>query len=221
MIVTSIYLVVDGFFISNFAGKTAFSAVNLVIPVLMILGTVGFMFGAGGTALVAKTYGEGDRDRANRYFSLLVYVAFATGAVLGVIGFAFARPISELLGADGEMLGNAVTYSRIISLALPFFVLEVMFQNFFSAAEKPTLGLAITLLAGLTNVALDAVLVVFFRLNISLSERRLQAFFLRSSVRLFLIFISAARTAAFLGYAKRALTDGRYLRSWQTALPSL
>lgn len=160
MIFTSIYTVVDGFFVSNFAGKTPFAAVNLIMLVLLILGTVGFMFGTGGTAIVAKTCGEGDIKRANSYFSLFVYVAFAAGVVLAVLGIIFARPIAEVLGASGQLLSDCVVYARIILLALPFFVLQMMFQSFFVAAEKPNLGLGVTITSGVTNMLLDAVLVL-------------------------------------------------------------
>lgn len=159
MIFTSIYLVVDGFYVSNFAGKTSFAAVNLIMPILMILGTVGFMFGTGGTALVAKTYGEGNKEKANRYFSLFIYVAFAIGIVLAFLGFIFIRPVASLLGAEGTLLDNCTLYARIILVALPFYILQVMFQSFFSAAEKPMLGLVVTISAGMTNIILDAVLV--------------------------------------------------------------
>lgn len=160
MIFTSIYSVVDGFFVSNFAGKTPFAAVNLIMPVLMILGTVGFMFGTGGTAIVAKTYGEGDKEKANRYFSLFVYIAFALGVLLAGIGIVCIRSIASMLGADGALLENCVLYARIVLAALPCFVLQVMFQSFFVAAEKPILGLSVTVTSGLTNILLDAVLVV-------------------------------------------------------------
>lgn len=160
MIFTSIYSVVDGFFISNFAGKTPFAAINLIYPFLMILSTVGFMFGTGGSAIVAKTLGEGDRDKGNEYFSLFVYVAAALGVVFAVLGIAFIRPIAALLGAEGEMLENAVLYARIILLALPFNVLQLLFQSFCVAAEKPKFGLTVTVLSGLTNMVLDAVLVI-------------------------------------------------------------
>lgn len=160
MIFSSIYGVVDGFFISNYAGKTPFAAVNLIMPVLMILGTIGFMFGTGGTALVAKTYGEGDKEKANRYFSLFVYVAFVLGTILSTLGFIFIRFISSKLGATGELLENCVVYARIILLALPLFVLQVMFQSFFVVAEKPHIGLIITITSGVTNMILDAVLVI-------------------------------------------------------------
>lgn len=158
MIFSSVYGVVDGFFVSNFAGKTPFAAVNLIMPVLMILGTVGFMFGTGGTAVVSKTYGEGKSDKANRYFSLFVYTAFAIGILLAVLGIAFIRPIAMMLKAEGLLLENCVLYARIILAALPFFVLQVMFQSFFVAAEKPHLGLAVTVASGLSNMILDALL---------------------------------------------------------------
>ncbi len=160
MVFTSVYGVVDGFFVSNFAGKTPFSAVNLIMPFLMILATVGFMFGTGGTAIVAKTLGEGDKEKANKYFSLFVYVAFALGVIFAILGIVFIRPVSALLGAEGELLENCVVYARIILAALPFYVLQLLFQSFFPAAEKPQLGLAVTVSAGVTNMVLDAVLVI-------------------------------------------------------------
>ena len=160
MVFTSIYGVVDGFFVSNFAGKTPFTAVNLIMPVLMIVATVGFMFGTGGTAIVAKTMGEGDREKANRYFSLFVYFAFGTGVVLAVAGIVFIRPIAVFLKAEGELLENCVTYATIILCALPFYVLQLLFQSFFVTAEKPHLGLAVTISSGVTNMVLDAVLVI-------------------------------------------------------------
>ncbi|MCI8413851.1 MAG: MATE family efflux transporter [Clostridia bacterium] len=159
MIFTSVYGIVDGFFVSNFVGKTPFAAVNFIMPFLMILGTVGFMFGAGGSALVAKTLGEGKREEANRIFSLIVYVSAALGVVLGVLGILFIRPLARLLGAEGEMLAGCVQYGRIILIAIPLFILQMEFQSFFITAEKPTLGLVFTLAAGITNIVLDAVFV--------------------------------------------------------------
>ncbi len=160
MVFASIYSVVDGFFVSNFAGKTPFAAINLIYPFLMIMSTIGLMFGTGGSAIVAKTFGEGDREQANRYFSLFVYVTLALGIVFGALGFIFIRPIAALLGAEGEMLENAVLYARIILLALPFNVLQLLFQSFFVTAERPKLGLAVTVSSGVTNMVLDAVLVM-------------------------------------------------------------
>ncbi len=160
MIFTSLYMVVDGFFVSNFAGKTPFAAVNLIMPLINIFATVGFIFGTGGSAIVAKTFGEGNKEQANQYFSLFVYVAFALGLILAVVGFVFIRPIASLLGAEGMMLENACLYARIILLALPFNILQVFFQTFFITAEKPQLGFAVTISSGLTNMVLDAVLVI-------------------------------------------------------------
>lgn len=159
MIFTSVYGVVDGFFVSNLAGKTPFAAVNLIMPFLMIVATVGFMFGTGGTALVAMSFGEGDSERANRLFSLFTYTAFSVGVILAVLGILFLRPIAMLLGAEGELLDNCMTYGRIILAALPFYVLQLLFQSFFVTAEKPKLGLTVTVLSGVTNMVLDAVLV--------------------------------------------------------------
>ena len=160
MIFTSIYGIVDGFFVSNFTGKTPFAAVNLVWPLMMIFATVGFMFGTGGTAIVSKLFGEGDKERANRCFSLFVYVTFGLGVAFAVLGIVFMRPISRLLGAEGELLEHCVVYGRIILTALPFTVLQYLFQSFSVTAEKPQLGLSVTLAAGATNMVLDAVLVI-------------------------------------------------------------
>ncbi len=162
MIFTSIYGVVDGFFVSNFAGKTAFSAVNFIMPFLMILGTVGFMFGTGGGALIAKAIGEGERKKANELFSLFIYLTVGLGVFFSVIGILLIRPIAVLLGAQGEMLNECVKYGRIILIALPAFMLQLEFQSFCSTAEKPNLGLIATLCAGVTNMVLDALFVAVF-----------------------------------------------------------
>lgn len=159
MIFTSIYGVVDGFFVSNFVGKTPFAAVNIIYPFLMILGSVGFMFGTGGSALIARYMGEGDSKRANRTFSLIIYFSIGLGVLLSVLGIIFIRPIAALLGAQGQLLEDAVIYGRIILLANPAFILQMQFQSFFITAEKPQLGLAVTLAAGVTNMVLDALLV--------------------------------------------------------------
>ncbi len=160
MIFTSIYGVVDGFFVSNFAGKTQFAAVNLLMPFLMIISTIGFMFGTGGSAIVAKEFGKGNPELANKLFSLFVYVAFLVGVILAVLGMIFIRPISSFLGASGELLENCVIYGRVILISLPFFVMQLLFQSFFVTAEKPKLGLMVTIVAGVTNMILDAVLVL-------------------------------------------------------------
>jgi len=156
MIFTSVYGVVDGFFVSNFVGKTPFAAVNFIMPFLMILGAVGFMFGTGGSALIAKTMGEGDTHRAKRLFSLFVYTTAVCGIVIGILGIMMIRPLAAFLGAEGEMLENCVTYGRVILIALPFYMLQYEFQSYFATAQKPQLGLAVTIASGLTNMLLDA-----------------------------------------------------------------
>ena len=166
MIFTSIYSVVDGFFVSNFVGKTPFAAVNFIMPFLMILGAFGFMFGTGGSALISKTMGEGDNEKAKRIFSLLVYVSIGCGVVIAVLGIIFIRPVAALLGAEGVMLENCVLYGRIILAALPAFMLQYEFQSFFVTAEKPHLGLVVTIAAGVTNMVLDALLVAVFSLGL-------------------------------------------------------
>ena len=166
MIFTSIYCVVDGFFVSNYAGKTAFAAINLIMPVLMVLGALGFMLGAGGSALVAKTLGEQNNKKANEIFSFLIYVSIVLGVLLGVGGIIFIKPLAVFLGAEGELLGLCVVYSRIILIALPFFMLQNMFQSFLVTAEKPNLGFAVTVIAGVANIVLDALFVVVFEWGI-------------------------------------------------------
>lgn len=167
MVFTSIYGVVDGFFVSNFVGKTPFAAVNFIMPFLMILGAFGFMFGTGGSALVSKTLGEGDREKANRLFSLITYVSAGLGVVVAVLGIIFIRPIAQLLGADGTMLDDCVVYGRIILAALPAYMLQQEFQSFFVTAEKPELGLASSVAAGVTNMVLDALFVAVFRWGVA------------------------------------------------------
>lgn len=159
MIFTSIYSVVDGIFVSNFAGKTPFAAINLIMPLLIVTGAPGFMVGTGGSAIVAKTMGQGKPELAKRYFSFLVCAAAVGGAAVGWLGAVFARPVASALGAKGEILEYCVVYARIILAANPFFILQNVFQSFFVTAEKPKLGLYITVGAGLTNIVLDALLV--------------------------------------------------------------
>ena len=159
MVFTSIYSVVDGLFVTNFVGKTAFAAVNLIMPFIMILGTLGFMMGAGGSALVAKTRGEGDDARANAYFSMIVYVTLGAGALLALVGFAFMEDVARLLGANGDMLPVCVLYGRISMLSLPLFMLQYTFQVLASTAGKPKVGLYTTLASGISNMVLDFVFI--------------------------------------------------------------
>jgi putative MATE family efflux protein len=169
MIFTSIYGVVDGYFVSNFAGKEPFAAVNLIMPFIMVVATVGFMFGTGGTALVSKTFGEGDPERANRYFSLFVYASFILGVLFSVLGIIFLRPISRLLGAEGTLLDNCVVYGTIVIAAMPFFILQLLFQSFFVAAEKPNLGFWVIVAGGVANMIGDALLVTLLPQELKLT----------------------------------------------------
>ena len=163
MIFTSIYGVVDGFFVSNFVGKTSFAAVNFIFPVIMLLGALGFMFGTGGSALVAVTIGLGNKDKAQSFFSMTVYISFVVGVILSAISFFVLPYIAGLLGAEGQMLTDSVMYGRIIICSLPFFMLQYEFQSFFITAEKPNLGLYTTLLSGITNMVLDALFMAVFK----------------------------------------------------------
>lgn len=166
LVFTSIYGVVDGFFVSNFVGKTSFTAVNFIMPFLMILGSFGFMFGTGGGALIAKTLGEGKGEKANSLFSLIIYTSIASGVFLAVFGIFFVRPIAAALGAEGQLLEDSVVYGRIILAALPAYILQYEFQCLFATAGKPTLGLYVTIAAGFTNMILDGLFVAVFHLGI-------------------------------------------------------
>lgn len=167
MVFTSIYGVVDGLFVSNFAGKTAFASVNLVMPFVMILGGMGFMIGTGGTALVSKILGEGDPDTANRTFSMMVLFTLALGIVLSAAGIVFMRPVSRFLGATDAMMDDCVLYGRIVTGFTFAFMLQNVFQSFFIAAEKPKLGLKVTVAAGLANMVLDALFIAVFNWGVA------------------------------------------------------
>lgn len=159
MVFTSIYGVVDGYFVSNYTGKTPFAAVNLIMPFLMILGGVGFMFGTGGGALIAKTMGEGKAEKADKLFSMTVYASILCGLVLTAVGLLFLRPFARLMGAEGELLENSLLYGTINLIALPFYILQYEFQCLFATAEKPKLGLYVTVASGVANMVLDWLLV--------------------------------------------------------------
>ncbi len=163
LVFTSIYGVVDGFFVSNYVGKTPFTAVNFIMPFLMMLGCVGFMFGTGGGALIAMTLGQGKEEKARSLFSLIVYVSGILGIVLAVLGLILLRPLATLLGAEGQLLEDSLTYGRIILLAIPAYILQYEFQCLFATAEKSTLGLYVTIAAGCTNIVLDALFVAVLR----------------------------------------------------------
>lgn len=162
MIFTSIYGVVDGYFVSNYTGKTPFAALNLIWPYIMVMGSIGFMFGTGGSALVAKTMGEGDNKKANEQFSLITYTSIILSIIIGAVSFIFMNQIATVLGAEGELLKHSVLYGRILCLAVPFYVLQFEFQSFFVTAEKPNLGLYMTLMCGITNMILDWLFIAVF-----------------------------------------------------------
>lgn len=162
MVFTSIYGVVDGLFVSNYVGKTPFAAINLVMPFIMILGGIGFMIGTGGSALVSKTLGEGDKEKANRYFTMMIYFSIICGVAASIIGFVFIRPISYLLGATEAMIDDCVDYGRMIFLFTTAFMMQNVFQSFLVTAEKPKLGLLATVGAGVTNMGLDALFIAGF-----------------------------------------------------------
>ena len=167
MVFTSIYGVVDGLFISNFVGKTAFAAVNLIMPVPIALGAVGFMVGAGGSAIVAKTLGEGDEKRAKEYFTMLVVFAVTLGVILTAAGQLLLEPVARALGATDDMMAHCMTYGRILLVSLTFFLLQNVFQNLLVTAEKPKIGLAVIVAAGCTNMALDALFVAVFKWGVA------------------------------------------------------
>ena len=166
MVFTSIYGVVDGVFVSNCVGSDAFAAVNLIMPIIMILGSVGFMIGTGGSAIVSKTLGEGKKEKANEYFSMLVYLCVVSGVILSVIGIIFTGPIAVLLGAKGSIAKDCVTYGRTVFFMLTGLFLQNAFQSFLVVAEKPKLGLFVTLLAGFTNMFLDFLFVYVLRFGV-------------------------------------------------------
>lgn len=167
MICTSLYSIVDGFFVSNFVGKTAFAAVNLYMPLMMGMGSFGFMIGAGGSAIISKTFGEGKKQLANEYFSMLIYITILFGIFCSILAFLFLKPIILLLGAEGELVSHAMTYGRILLLSQMAFMLQNVFQFFLTVAEKPQLSLKISILSGITNGILDFVFIVVFQWGIA------------------------------------------------------
>ena len=167
MVFTSIYGVVDGLFVSNFVGKTSFAAINLVMPFIMVLGGIGFMIGTGGSALVAKTLGEGKKEQAHRYFTMMIYLTLILGVLSSVVGIVFIRPIAMFLGATEGMLQECVIYTRSVLFFNTAFMLQNVFQSFLITAEKPKLGLAATVAAGITNMVLDALFIAMFHWGVA------------------------------------------------------
>lgn len=166
MIFSSIYGVVDGIFVSNIVGKDAFAAVNLIFPAIMILGAIGFMVGTGGSALVSKTLGEGDSEKANRYFSMLIYLDIILGMIFTIVGFFFIEPITYLLGATEELVPYCIIYGRVLMIGLSFFFLQITFQSFEIVANRPKMGLYVTVIAGVSNMILDFVMIYLLKMGI-------------------------------------------------------
>lgn len=219
MIFTSVYVVVDGFFVSNYAGKTQFAAVNLIMPFLMILGCVGFMFGTGGSALIAKMLGQGKNEKANSTFSLIVASSALIGVVFGILGIIFIRPVAIFMKADGELLEYCVTYGRIILAALPFYILQYEFQCIFSTADMPNLGLYVTVAAGVSNMILDALFTAVFPFGIvGAAVATAVSQFVGGFVPL---STSQGKTPAFSASQGFLLTENRFSKPARTARPNL
>lgn len=166
MIIGSVYSIVDGFFVSNFVSKNAFAAVNLIMPIVMAVGSFGFMIGSGGSALVAKTLGEGDREKANRTFSMLIYALIAFGIFISIVGYIFMPQISKLIGADDTLIDDCIIYGRILLIGNTAFMLQICFQSFLIVAEKPKMGLVLSIAGGVTNIVLDYLFIVVFKWGI-------------------------------------------------------
>lgn len=162
MLVGSIYSVVDGLFVSNFVGTTAFAALNVIWPAVMIIGALGLMVGTGGTALVSMTKGMGEAERANVLFSMLIRFTVLLAVVCMVPLYLLMEPLARVLGAEGEMVHQCVIYGRICTVGLPGFMLQMCFQSFYMTAEKPQLGTLMSIVCAVTNIALDALFIVVF-----------------------------------------------------------
>ena len=167
LVFLSIYGIVDGFFVSNYVGKIEFSALNFIMPFLLFIGFIGFLFGSGGSALIAKTLGEGNRIKANRIFSLLIYTSIVCGIILTILGFILIPHVSEFMGAEDELLEQSVLYGRIVLLALTADILQVEFQTLFITAEKPKYGFYMTVIAGFVNIILDAIFIIVFEFGLA------------------------------------------------------
>lgn len=166
MIFTSVYGVVDGIFISNCVGSEAFAGVNLIMPVIMIVGSVGFMIGTGGSALISKTLGEKKYKQANEIFSMLIKFLIVSGIILSIVGFIVIKPVAIALGAEGDLIKYCTVYGRVLLVTMTAFILQNSFQSFLVAAEKPRLGLTVSILAGVTNMLFDFIFIYIFKLGV-------------------------------------------------------
>lgn len=167
ILVTSLYSIVDGVFVSNFAGTTPFAALNLMWPAMQVVTVLGLMVGTGGSALVSKTKGEGDDKKADAIFSTLVRFTLILGVIMGALFFILTPQIARWLGAEGELLRQSIIYARICISVAPVFMIQMAFNSFFMAAEKPQLGTALSIASGITNIIVDAVLIVWLKMGIA------------------------------------------------------
>ncbi len=206
MIITSIYSVVDGYFVSNFAGKTEFAAMNIIWPVIALVSAVGLMIGTGGSALVSKTLGEGNRHKANSIFTQLVRLCAEAGIVIGVLLFALMKPVVTALGAEGEMVPLAVAYGRIVVLAMPLFILQMAFQSFYMTAERPELGTRMSIICGCLNIFLDAIFIIVFGWGLT-GAAIATAISLAAGGIYPLLFFSSRRNTTHLQFTRRVRTD--------------
>ena len=201
VIFSSVYFIADGFFVSNFVGKSAFAAVNLIMPYLMIISSVGFMLGTGGSAVISALRGMGEQEKANRTFSLVVYTTIVTGVILTLSGLVALEPVCRLLGAQGELLENCLVYGQIVILALPFFMLQQEFQILYVAAEKPSLGFKMSLFSGLVNIVLDALFIIEFNMGLEGAAIATLISEIIAGVFPLCFFARSGRTALTLGRA--------------------
>lgn len=167
VLVTSIYSIVDGFFVANFAGKNGFAAINLMYPPMMILAALGLMVGSGGAALVAKVKGEGYPEKANRIFTVLIHFCAQLGIVMGLLFAIFCPTITHWLGADASMTHECIVYGRLSMIGMPAFVLQMAFQSFYMAAERPQLGTLMAIISGVINIVFDALFVWALRMGVT------------------------------------------------------
>ncbi len=219
MLFTSVYGIVDGFFVSNYAGKSEFAALNLIWPYPMLLGAVGYMFGAGGSALVAKTLGEGNREHAGRYFSLIIYSTLIISTILSVFGMFTLEWVAKLMGASGKLLEDAKLYGYIIMAANPTYVMQIVFQPFMVVAERPRLGLWITVVSGMTNIVLDVIFVGLLRWGLAGAAWASVMSQVVGMVFPVVFFITARKSKIRLGRA--SLEVGVMLRSFTNGLSEL
>ena len=206
MMVTSVYSIVDGWFISNYAGSTAFAAMNIIWPAVAIISALGLMLGAGGSALVSKTFGEKDANRANRIFTMLVRLTFWVGLGISILFFAVMRPVSVALGAEGDMIRYAVVYGRILTAALPIYMIQMVFQPFFMVAGRPELGTVTSLACGIANIVLDALFVAVFGWGLTGAAIATAASFLVGG-SIPLRFFTSKRNTTILQFVKDAEND--------------